>query len=641
MKFYGIDSINPIQLGTPSNDNSLTNLLAWDPSDGKVKYRETSSISGGGGSGSQNLSQVLNVGNDAGTYSIEFRGGDSEIYSIIAGTSFYQWSATMSSFLAITSSAFVFKPDTSSQLSGLSVLNSIFGAVAYDTDTNKSNLFWMCGRGFNKNIITKVCAEDDVLICSCDTINNNTSNISICHTNLNIYSGNGLEYGNILVQPNGIQLSVPYGPSSSLIYISNNSVDLSTQNSNGANCISITGDCVNLNGTPGTDGQVVSINSTGQLCWSTGGGGGGGSGSTILNACEVGFGTGTGITSSIVFMFDSSLCTLKSSYNSTIDGSSDRSVILGGENHNICNNSFDAGIIGGVSNSINYGSSESSIIGGCSNEITCYSYQSSIISGYNNTIYCSNNSTINGGDNSLVCQSTGSSIIGGQSHIVWLANNSVISGGYNNAIYASASFIGASITSTIDLSSSCSTILGSIFSCVIYGPQNSIIGGQSNTICSGMKSTIIGGLSNQITSYEYLGALQSNNSIIGGQSNLICRGSIGNCNSVIIGGNSNCLLYDSKDSVLIGGCMNKICGSCRAALIGGYNLSLSYACCTVGVPSIVTPFPVGTTCLTPPAWGGCLVVGDVYTYGSPTTVYTNQWLRININGAYVKLAIIP
>jgi hypothetical protein len=176
---------------------------------------------------------------------------------------------------------------------------------------------------------------------------------------------------------------------------------------------------------------------------------------------------------------------------------------------------------------------------------------------------------------------------------------------------------------------------------VIYGPQNSIIGGQSNTICSGMKSTILGGLSNQITSYGYVGALQSNNSIIGGQSNLICRGCVGNCNSVIIGGVANCLLYDSKDSVLIGGCMNKICGSCRAALIGGYNLSLSYACCTVGVPSIVTPFPVGTTCGSPPAWGGCLVIGDVHTYGSSTYVCTNQWLRININGTYVKLAVIP
>jgi hypothetical protein len=176
---------------------------------------------------------------------------------------------------------------------------------------------------------------------------------------------------------------------------------------------------------------------------------------------------------------------------------------------------------------------------------------------------------------------------------------------------------------------------------VVYGPQNSIIGGQSNTICSGMKSSILGGLSNQITSYGYVGALQSNNSIIGGQSNLMCRGGVGNCNSVIIGGNSNCLLYDSKESVLIGGCMNKICGSCRAALIGGYNLSLSYACCTVGVPSIVTPFPLGTTCISPPAWGGCLVIGDVYTYGSPTNVYTNQWLRININGTYVKLAVIP
>jgi hypothetical protein len=58
MKFYGINSLNPIILATPSNDNSLNELLVWDASTFEVKYRDVSTLGGLGPQGPTGLDGV-------------------------------------------------------------------------------------------------------------------------------------------------------------------------------------------------------------------------------------------------------------------------------------------------------------------------------------------------------------------------------------------------------------------------------------------------------------------------------------------------------------------------------------------------------------------------------------------------------
>ena len=576
MKFYGIDSVNPIEIGTPSNDNSLSSLLAWDPTTGQIKYRDSSSISGGGSS-SQTLSQVLSVGNNAGTYSIKFRGTQSEIYTITAGTAFYQWSATMGSILAITASAFAFKPDTTQQLSGLSVLNSILGGISYDNETNQAKVAWLCGNGQNQ--ITKgcICVKDEVYINTSNTSTNVSSNIRVCSCTLNLYSGDGSAYTNIIFQPQNLQFAYFYGSSYSTFTMLDTGFDLRTQNLIGTNCVTIGGNSVTLNNVSGTDGQVVSINSVGQLCWQTPVAGSGG-GSVVLPSGEVGFGGGDGITSSTNFIYDNSKITLKSAFNSNIDGNSYRSAILGGCINCITNNSSDSSIIGGWCNNLLSNNSLSSIIGGYCNNLNFTLEGSSIISGGYNKIQCGANYTsiIAGCYNLIECSSAYSVISGGSfNKINYASKNAVISGGNCNTIGTAScwSMIGAGCFNTIRDVSYNSTIIGGYSNeIIIQSHRNTILGGSMNKIeCYTLNSTIVGGSYNKVCHYS------SNSIISGGTDNKICCNS---CNSVISGGNLNTIDKYSCRSSVIGGVSNAICcQSCLASIVGGESNFISYVSC--------------------------------------------------------------
>ena len=430
MKFYGIDSLNPIQIGTPSNDDTLTNLLAWDPTDGEIKYRDVSSISGGGGSGSQTLKQVLNTGNDAGTYSIKFRGTQSEIYTITAGTSFSGFGAGMESILAITSSAFAFDPIITQNTSGLSILNSTIGAIVWDgSASGLSKKAWMRSQNDNESIYNSIYL-DSASVCASSN-RPSTTQSSIFQTS----PSTSAIFTSDPTSSTSIQVN---NEPASIIFYSNNLI---------ANqCVEITPSSVSLNGSAGTNGQVVSINSTGQFCWQTISGSGGG-GSTIIDSCEVAFGTGTGVTSSDIFVFDCTNKNLKVSYNSTID-----------------NTIYNSGIIFGTNHILQYSSSDSSIIGGNCNKIENTSIRSSIIGGDRNHIYSNAGSVILGGFGGTISNSSlYSTINNGHCNVITSDScYSSIHNGYFNLINTN------SCLSTI-IGGCCNTIQSSIGSAIIGG----------------------------------------------------------------------------------------------------------------------------------------------------------------------------
>jgi hypothetical protein len=644
MKFYGIESVNPIEIGTPSNDNSLTNLLAWDPNDGQIKYRDSSSISGGGSS-SQTLSQVLNTGNDAGTYSIRFRGTQSEIYTITAGTSFSGFGAGMESILAITSSAFAFDPIITQNISGLSILNSTIGAIVWDgSASGLSKKAWMRSQN--------------------DT---NTLNHSICldvgYVCINSSQPSTTQSSHVSTSPSTTYMFSTDNTSSSSVQVNNSppSLVLYTTDPNYTQCVQLYPNSVELNGVAGSDGQVVSINNTGQLCWQTISGSGGGGGSFILPSGEVGFGDGTGITSSINFIYDNSRCTLQVSPTSIIDASSDRSSIIGGEQHCICNNSFDATINGGYLNRINTYSCKSSILGGCNNYIQSYSSNTSIIGGVGQCIsvsscdssviggtlniinYCSKESSIVGGMcNHIYHNDCGSVILGGMTNLTNCDTFNTINSGCQNKIKFSdeVSILGGSNNCIYGYSAvyknKRSSIIGGMYNNVVskdFTTQgySSVISGKNNCICGNIfGNSIIGGTINYITSL-YAGSTNycsvKFNAIIGGCQNMICSSKSATC--------------PSFGSAIIGGSYNTICGSNHTAIVGGSGISVINCANAAISDKFITCFPIGTSCGSPPQLGCTFRVGDVFDCGVAGYLPQIQcYLRIEVGGSYFKIPVI-
>ena len=189
--------------------------------------------------------------------SIKFGDGNSEIYSFAGGTAFYAWSSTMSNILAITSSAFVFYPDTSEQLSGLSVLSAIMGGVALcEPGSGVSKTAWMCSInsfGTTKGFIKSYSGQNQIYSCNTTTA----------------------QYGNMVIQPNGVDINSYNGSSYSIINVSNPYICFNvTDPTNGTNLIMITPNDVLLNSVSGVDGQSIGIDGSGKLAWQSPGGGG-------------------------------------------------------------------------------------------------------------------------------------------------------------------------------------------------------------------------------------------------------------------------------------------------------------------------------------------------------------------------------
>ncbi len=228
----------------------------------------------------------------------------------------------------------------------------------------------------------------------------------------------------------------------------------------------------------------------------------GGGGSVAINTDEVGFGTGTGLTSSGNFKFNTTCNNLIAASKGGEITNSENSVILGGECY---------------SGTPYFGQSGGNqIIGGKNNLVTGGFYcNNGTIYNLPNKIYNSISSTILGGRGNTLGTSSNSSIIGGRCNTLsYYSFNSSIINGFCNTLSNSSSY------SSI-INGFCNTLSQ-------LSNYSSIVGGYKNTLCcSSYKSSIIGGKSNTLTCFSYY------SSIIGGQGNTI---SCNSCNSVILGG---------------------------------------------------------------------------------------------------------
>jgi hypothetical protein len=275
-------------------------------------------------------------------------------------------------------------------------------------------------------------------------------------------------------------------------------------------------------------------------------------GNVTIDLTEIAFGTGTGITSSNDFRLET------------------------GNNLILSNKS-----------SIN-SSSFSSIIGGaCFSTITASQY-STLISSYLSSIKSSNCSSIIGSYGSSICNSNGSVIIGNYNGGIKNSSFSTNVGGafncidntgipgapnYGGIVFGILNKLCNSVNASSIFSGSSNIISGTL-----SARDNIILGGNDNKICGLSKySSIVGGVTNSMTASYH-------SSIIGGYSNEIIGGvGIGIVPvkySSIIGGYKNCIISKfnfgtSKNSVIIGGCNNKILYAQNSAIIGGDDLTIN------------------------------------------------------------------
>ena len=224
-------------------------------------------------------------------------------------------------------------------------------------------------------------------------------------------------------------------------------------------------------------------------------------GSIAITTDEVAFGTGTGLTSSGSFKFNSTCNNLIASSKGGEITNSENSVIIGGE----CFTGIpDYGQSGG-----------NKIVGGKNNLVTGGHYN-----------FCSKTGKSLNFTNRIY-NSDSSSILGGRENILGTSSNSSIIGGF------------------------CNTLIGD------FSRNASIIGGRENLIGKNSNySSIIGGFNNILFYTTY------RSSILGGHSNTIGTQS---CNSAIIGGQNLNLTCQSNavlvPNLLIAGSMSPNCGT--------------------------------------------------------------------------------
>ena len=339
-------------------------------------------------------------------------------------------------------------------------------------------------------------------------------------------------------------------------------------------------------------------------------------GSIAINTDEVGFGTGTGLTSSGNFKFNSTCDNFIQSKNSTIATSSNSTIIGGAcniiegfgiDNSGVSVKSFSSTITGGQCNTLS-NSNYSSIVGGNCNTIeggldnsgkSISSFSSTITGGQCNTISNSSNSSIVGGGsgNSIASFSNLSSIVGGSSNTLSCSSNfsSILGGSCNTVCNSYRSSIVGCICNTLSFSSRYSSIVcgsnnnisgvsgvsSTMFSTIVGGCCNilykscnsNIFGGYLNNLGTSSYSSIVGGRFNTISgTLDFSGKSTTMfSTIIGGQCNIV---SCNSSNSSIEGGYCN-KVYSINSSILGGFCNTVSCNSNSSSILGGSRNSIA------------------------------------------------------------------
>jgi hypothetical protein len=440
-----------LKIHTVPNCNSLDRLMVYDESDGYVKYRDLSTIPGGGGGGdaidlnqiafgtgtgitSSNIFQI-DVGN---THLIFGNNTNTNSYntSIIGGISnqIYQYShcAVISGG---QSNSICYRSYNSSIIAGK--YNTIIRSKRSSILGGQCNTLSCISEGSSViggfyNLLSCYSYYSSIIGGQCNILSFNNSNSSIiggfcnslsCQTNSSSIIGG---CNNCICQSNYSAIiggtALTLNNENNIVYVPELKVEKSQQDDNLTKVL------------------VWDDASTKLMKWrdvNTISGGGG----IAPDACQIVFGnnSGTGLTWSSKFTFGFSESNINFGVGHTMSGSI-RSSIIGGR-ANISCSAYDTSIIGGVGNRIiqlsyssiigggaNYlccQSSKSSIIGGYRNTLSCYSNYSSIIGGCYNDNLCSNNSSIIGGCNNCIYQSNCSAIIGGANLVLNSENNIV------------------------------------------------------------------------------------------------------------------------------------------------------------------------------------------------------------------------
>lgn len=279
------------------------------------------------------------------------------------------------------------------------------------------------------------------------------------------------------------------------------------------------------------------------------------------------------------------------SVNSTIIGGGDNEIcgsgdgyysqavydsgIFGGRNNLICD-SGQSVIIGGCDNQICTGDDYNAIIAGCYNRICGGVDYSAIVGGACNVIYGdadADYSAIIAGCNNENCYSEYGVILGGScNRLLYSSDRSAILAGYENCIeYDSCdSTIVGGYCNCIQYNSCNSTIIGGYDNCIRGNSCNSaILGSYDSCMCCNVQgSSIISGDDHCIQ-----GGFSYFNNPTAPYGQYCTSGFV--CTSSLLAGCNNKIVNEVRNSVIIGGCDNQICGT-----VCQLNESCSYTCRT-------------------------------------------------------------
>jgi hypothetical protein len=593
-----------LKIATASN-TSASRILVWD-TDNYVKYRDVSTI-GGGGSGSTPISvDEIAFGTGTGITSSLFLKFNSSYRNLISADNSQVNCSPNSSIIGGQINIISYYSQDSSIIGGVcniiatysqgnSVIGGIFNCIINST--------------IESSIVGGRCNTLSLMAFS--SIIGGYKNTSSCYSNMSSIIGGTLntiscysQYGIILGgSTNNI---TKYAVRSSIIGGGNNTLDASNVSSIiGGNCntlcytnnssilggsdntmcwlsnnSSIIGGCYNTIATQssvssiiGGCNNILDNNSCGSVIL-------GGIGLTLSNECNVvlvptlKIATASNVSADRILVWDTDNY-VKYRDVSTIGGGSGPAITLDeiafGTGTGITsstelkfNSTTKSSIIGGQYNVV-FNSVRTSIIGGCNNTIATASCNSSIIGGNDNIINSLIGVSIIGGISNIVSsQSYYSSIVGGKFNTLSCSRSSSIIGGQcNNSLSSYSSIIAGQCNKNYNNFAS-SVLAGRINIICDNSNYSSIIGGHCNRICSTSRaSSIVGGYRN------ILNISSCNSSIIGGRSNTLNGTS---SNSSIVGGRSNTLNGTSNYSSITGGYNNKLCNlSNYSSIVGGIN----------------------------------------------------------------------
>jgi hypothetical protein len=420
--------VSRLKIATASNVNA-SRLLVWD-TDNYVKWRDESSISGSGGTGSAITLAEVAFGTGTGI------------------TSSNRFKFTIANTNLIVASASTITGLESSIIAGRSnIINSNSRSIILSSCTS-------CISGtqlYSSSIISSDCSSSNFRRSSiiagyknCMVGGSGVSNVMFGDCNRILATGGGCGSCNSSIL-GGQCNNLSYSENSSILggrcnSIRNSSCYSSTIGGSGniiatfsrwASIVGGISNCIygRTNTLSTSDDSVIIGGSLNRILCSE-------DNAIIGGFCNLICGGPTGSWFSTIVGGQFNCISCESEGNSIIGGSENsirdcsyENVIVGGKNNLIDYYIGYSSIISGQCNSIYYAGDRNSIIGGFKNEICYFSFNTTIIGGCNSLSYYARQSNIIGGTLNTLCTTQRSVIIGGTGNSITNSCNSVVLGG--------------------------------------------------------------------------------------------------------------------------------------------------------------------------------------------------------------------